>query len=163
MNGETRERRSSYILQILQVYNEEKYKREIEGRTESIREMTERYPSVFLRYLEYDWSGDDRDFQAELMVKMQYGSSMEQRASEKRLTLSDVLQIGIRCAEAMDACRECRIPVWLLPWPRLILPSIRWPRFRVRYSVYGTMYPAQSWQTSLPAMWRLRENKPLRA
>ena len=33
-----------------------------------------------------------------------------------------------------------------------------WPRFRVRCSAYGTMYPAQSWQTSLPAMRLLRGN-----
>ena len=121
------DRQSSYILQILQVYNEEKYRRKIEGRAESVREMTARHPSVFLRYLEYDWSGDARDFQAELMVKMQYGSSMEQHASEKRLTISDVLQIGIRCAEAMEACRECKIPVRAIDHRMLFwLPDEGW-------------------------------------
>ena len=103
------DRQNSYILQIVQIYNEEKYRKEIEGRADAVQKMTARYPSVFLRYLEKSWMDENRDFQAEIMVKMQYGNSMERRTTEKRLTLSDVLQIGIQCAEALEACREYRI------------------------------------------------------
>lgn len=104
------EKQNSYILQLVHVFNEEKHRREIENRAESVQEMTARYPSVFLRYLEKNWMGDSGDFQTEFMIKIQYGLSMEQRMMEKGLTLEDVIQIGIKCVEALEACRKCGIP-----------------------------------------------------
>ena len=121
------DRQNTYILQIVQVFNEEKYRREIEGRAESVRKMTEHCPSVFLRYLENAWINENQDFQAELMVKMQYGSKMERRVTEKRLTLGDVLQIGIQCAEAMEACRVCGITIQAIDYRMLYwVPEEGW-------------------------------------
>lgn len=121
------EKQNSYILQLVHVFNEEKHRREIENRAESVQKMTARYPSVFLRYLEKNWMGDSGDFQTEFMIKMQYGLSMEQRMMEKGLTLEDVIQIGIKCAEALEACKKCGIPAKSIDYRMLYwIPEEGW-------------------------------------
>lgn len=66
-------------------------------------------------------------------------------------SIGKLLKLDSSKCRAISIEVGCRTQVLPLPWQPPILPSIPWQPYRAPCSAYGTIYPAQSLPTSMPA------------
>lgn len=95
-----------YVMQVVTLFNDAGHIEKMRESVELLEQMTEAQPDLFLRYYGHNWLESFSEYEIELLAKIEYGYSLERYLSTHRLTLNDVLLIGIQIAKAAIICKE---------------------------------------------------------
>lgn len=93
-----------YVLQFVRYFQKEKYVLEMKETVQNIKNMTKSRPDLFLCYYEEEELEAASEYEAELMLKIQYGMSLKRYYNVSRFTLRELLEMGIQIAHAQEIC-----------------------------------------------------------
>lgn len=108
------EQGNPYVMQVNSLFNEAEDIEKMRQSVELLEQMTEAQPGLFLRYYEHKWMESVSKYGTELLVKIEYGYSLEKYLAVNPLTLNDVLQIGIQIAKAVIVCQSYHVDNFII-------------------------------------------------
>lgn len=110
-----------FALQFVRFFQQEKYAMKMKEMIQNIKKVTQENPGLFLCYYEEEELEATSEYEAEIVLKIQYAINLKRYCGTSRFTLKELLKMGIMVTKAYEKCSAYNVEM-----PRIDMNSVFW-------------------------------------